>query len=140
LPLIFLVWVILGWLQIVAAHTGGGEGFFNGLLEQDPNKRKAVAAIFRFFEVHSDKDLGSPGPLVHFLEEENDYLSELEKSVLRKPTDLTVWMINRIMNGADSQYRKHWLAILGQVINHPEADADAIESAKGFIDYQNEKI
>ena len=44
------------------------------------------------------------------------------------------------MNGADSQYRKHWLAILGQLINHPEADADAIESAKGFIDYQNEKI
>ncbi|MFA6614619.1 MAG: hypothetical protein WCS60_00865, partial [Hydrogenophaga sp.] len=30
--------------------------------------------------------------------------------------------------------------LLGQVINHPEADADAIESAKGFIDYQNEKI
>lgn len=85
---------------------------FTDALEQEPNKRKAVAAIFRFFEVHSDKDLGSPGPLVHFLEEENDYLSELEKSVLRKPTDLTVWMINRIMNGADSQYRKHWLAIL----------------------------
>ena len=32
MPLIFLVWVVLGWLQIVAAHTGGGEGFFNGLL------------------------------------------------------------------------------------------------------------
>jgi hypothetical protein len=33
LPLIVLVWVVRGWLQIVAAHTGGGEGFFNGLLE-----------------------------------------------------------------------------------------------------------
>ena len=33
MPLIFLVWVVLGWLQIVAAHTGGGEGFFNGLLD-----------------------------------------------------------------------------------------------------------
>jgi hypothetical protein len=32
LPLIVLVWVVRGWLQIVAAHTGGGEGFFNGLL------------------------------------------------------------------------------------------------------------
>jgi hypothetical protein len=34
LPLIVLVWVVRGWLQIVAAHTGGGEGFFNGLLEK----------------------------------------------------------------------------------------------------------
>ena len=35
MPLIFLVWVVLGWLQIVAAHTGGGEGFFNGLLSTE---------------------------------------------------------------------------------------------------------
>ncbi|MEZ5703828.1 MAG: YitT family protein [Burkholderiaceae bacterium] len=33
LPLIVLVWVVLGWLQIVAAHTGGGREFFNGLLK-----------------------------------------------------------------------------------------------------------
>ncbi len=35
MPLIVLVWVVRRWLQIVAAHTGGGEGFFNGLLKAD---------------------------------------------------------------------------------------------------------
>ena len=109
-------------------------------LEKDPMKRQAVPAIFRFFEMHPDKDLGSPGPLVHFLEEENDYLIELEQSVLRKPTDLTVWMINRIMNGAEPKDRKHWLTILANVINHPQAEAETIESAKEFIEYQSEKI
>lgn len=60
---------------------------FTDALEKVPNKREAVPAIFRFFEANSDKALGSPGPLVHFLEEEYDYLVELEKSVMRKPTD-----------------------------------------------------
>jgi hypothetical protein len=32
LPLIFLGWVVLGWLQIVAADSGTGGEFFNGLL------------------------------------------------------------------------------------------------------------
>lgn len=113
---------------------------FTDALEQDPKKREAVPAIFRFFEANSDKDLGSPGPLVHFLEEENDYLIELEQSVLRKPTNLTVWIINRIINGAEPKDREHWLAILAKVINHPEADAEAMQSAKEFIEYQSEKI
>ena len=113
---------------------------FTDALDQNPKKRDAVPAIFRFFEAHSDKDLGSPGPLVHFLEEENDYLSELEQSILRKPTDLTVWMINRIINGAERKVREKWLAVLAQVINHPEADLETIESAKEFIAYQREKI
>lgn len=114
--------------------------YFTDALEKVPNRREAVPAIFRFFEENSDKVLGSPGPLVHFLEEENDYLVELEKSVLRKPTDLTVWIINRIINVAEAKDRERWLAIMTTVISHPEADAEAIESAKEFIEYQSEKI
>ncbi|MBP7326884.1 MAG: hypothetical protein KA969_14440, partial [Alicycliphilus sp.] len=57
-PLIFLVGVVLGWLQIVAAHTDGGEGFFNGLLtvaltptaakkwEAAPPKAMSLRALF----------------------------------------------------------------------------------------------
>ncbi len=104
---------------------------FTDALEQDQHKKRdAIPAIFKFFESHPDKDLGSPGPLVHFLEEENDYLSELEQSVLRKPTDLTVWMINRILNGADSKERGRWLAILDKIINNSNADIEARESAR----------
>jgi len=40
--------------------------------------------------MYFDKDLGSPGPLVHFLEEESDYVRELKKSTSKRPTDLTV--------------------------------------------------
>jgi len=110
---------------------------FAGDLEKNPQKREAVPAIFRFFEAHSDKDLGSPGPLVHFLEEENDYHIELEQSVLRKPTFLTVWMINRLMNAAQPMVREYWLTILTKVVEHPNADVETVESAKEFIAYQS---
>ena len=113
---------------------------FTDALEQDPNKRDAVPAIFRFLEFHSDKDLGSPGPLVHFLEKEEGYTIELEKSVFRKPTNLTLWMINRIIHGNVSNDREHWLAILAKVVNHPKADAETIQFAKEFIEYQSAKI
>ncbi len=59
---------------------------------------------------------------------------------MRKPTGLTVWMINRLINGAASKAREHWLAILAKVINHPEADTEAKEYAKEFIEYQTGKI
>ena len=113
---------------------------FIDALDEDPKKRDAVPAIFRFIEAHSDKDLGSPGPLVHFIEEESDYFIELENSALRKPTDLTVWMINRIINGAEPNDRRRWLAILAEIACNPNADAETIESAKEFIEYQSEKI
>lgn len=69
------------------------------------NKRAAVPATFRFFESHFDKDLGSAGPLVYFLEEENDYISELKQSISKKSTDLTVWMVNRILDGSGAGER-----------------------------------
>lgn len=109
-------------------------------LEQEPNKRNAIPAIFKFFEAHFDKDLGSPGPLVHFLEEEDDYFTELQDSIARKPTEITVWMINRILNSEEQKNKKKWLSMLSAVVSHPHANKETIDSAQEFIDYQKEKI
>lgn len=109
-------------------------------LQETSNKRDAVSAIFRFVEKNFDKVLGSPGPLVHFLEEENDYINELKESIARKPTDHTVWMVNRIINAAGGKENEFWMAKLAEIVNHPKADSEAKESAKEFIEYQREKI
>jgi hypothetical protein len=50
LPLIFLVWVVLGWLQIVAADAGGAGEFFNGLL----NHHATTAHSFLRFSILQD--------------------------------------------------------------------------------------
>jgi hypothetical protein len=43
LPLIFLVAVVAGWLQIVAADADARRGFFNGLLILENQWRVAEA-------------------------------------------------------------------------------------------------
>ena len=111
---------------------------FVDMLELTPKNREAIPAIFRFFEANSDKDLGSP--LVHFLEKENDYIDELKQSLIRKPTDLTVWMVNRIINATKGRDIGFWMSSLVQVESHPNADSDAKESARNFIEYQHKKI
>jgi hypothetical protein len=57
-------------------------------------------AVFAYLERYHDADLGTPGSLVHFLESAYpSYTDELLASIARRPTDLTLWMANRILNG-----------------------------------------
>src|SRR5258706_1872315 len=62
---------------------------------------ECVGPILRFMEEHPGLDYGMPGPLVHFIEEFylKGYEERLIESVARKPTMLTVWMLNRVLNG-----------------------------------------
>src|ERR1700722_19323310 len=55
--------------------------------------------LFRTMERLDGVDLGTPGPLVHTLESwPGRYEKLLAESVRRKPTPLSVWMVNRILN------------------------------------------
>src|SRR5690242_2618518 len=62
---------------------------------------ETVEPILRFLESNPDLDVGSPGPLVHFVERfyGHGYESTLIASVERRPTPHTVWMLNRVING-----------------------------------------
>src|ERR1051326_2638174 len=52
--------------------------------------------LFKTMERLDDVELGTPGPLVHTLESwPGKYEALLKESVARKPSPLTVWMINR---------------------------------------------
>lgn len=106
-------------------------------LEKLPNQRDAIPSIFKFFENNYDKEFGSPGPLVHFLESDDDYQEELKLSIHRKPTALTVWMVNRIVNGVSEVERQIWLEKLHTVCNDENADSITKDSAKEFIEHQN---
>jgi len=108
-------------------------------LEKLPNQREAIPSIFKFIEDNFDKYLGSPGPLVHFLEQKNDYIEELEASIERKPTGHTVWMINRIINGGTVNQQEFWLSKLIGVLNMPGVDSETKKSAEELVDYQSKE-
>ena len=100
--------------------------------------REMVPLLFRWFEAHSEHVVGSPGPFVHFIEEELDYFRALEESLSAKPTDHTAWMVNRIANGeTDPTKAIHWVTLLKAVACHPLADEACKETAQDFISHQS---
>jgi hypothetical protein len=103
--------------------------------------RRVVPMLFRWMEQQGHRDLGSPGPFVHFIEEDMDYVSELEASLSAKPIGMTVWMANRIANAeTDAADIRRWIGLLEPVLSHPDADAQCRDDAHDFINHQSARL
>jgi hypothetical protein len=97
---------------------------------------RCAPVLFHTIERLDRSDLGDPGPLVHTLESwRGAYEPYLRESIHRKPTYLTVWMINRILN-ADPPDADEWLELLKSVLDHPRASAGATTAARFFLEDQ----
>ncbi len=94
----------------------------------------AVDSILKLMENNPEVDFGKPGPLVHFVETfyQKGYEEKLVESIKRRPTKHTVWMLNRIINGAEDNEKKHFLSILDNVLKTPNLDKDVIQLAGQF--------
>jgi hypothetical protein len=103
--------------------------------------RKYLHQIFQWLEENNKYDLGSPGPFVHFIEEEFDYLDLLLESLQRKPTDITIWMANRIANSKNDQSEiVSWIEHLKAASVLSLADESTVESALDFAEYQSARL
>lgn len=103
-------------------------------------RERAVRPMFELVERFPLADLGSPGPLVHELEAIEGYRSFLCESLHRRPTALTVWMVNRILNSSlTASDRALWLSELQAVLNAPEAPVSARQEAEHFLELQKGK-
>lgn len=105
----------------------------------ESNGLDAVSAVFRFMEAHPNIDYGNPGPLVHFCERfyYNGYEEELVHSIDRQPTAITVWMLNRLMNGTsvDSTWQSYF-EVLRRASVSSKSDADTAALIKDYLDHQ----
>jgi hypothetical protein len=101
------------------------------------NSFEAIEPIIKLIESNPDVDFGNPGPLVHFLEEfdEKQYDEKLVKSICKNPTGHTLFMLNRIINGIDSDRKKEYLNLYNFVINSSNSSSDAKKVAQEFRDY-----
>jgi hypothetical protein len=98
-----------------------------------------ASLLFRTLERLEESDLGSPGPIVHTLETwQGLYEPFLIESVRRKPTPLSVWMLNRILNARPDNWQL-WLELLQNAVDHPAASEETKLAAQGFIDYQTNR-
>ena len=62
--------------------------------------RQVLPELFDIFERHPDAELGSPGPIVHAIEDcpPREFVPELVMSLLRRPTPATLDMAQRCEN------------------------------------------
>ena len=106
-------------------------------IDRLPEPRQAVPLLFDWFEAHAGQDVGSPGAFVHFIEEKLDFFPLLLASLARKPTGITVWMVNRIANAATNAPEiQPWIDVLQAAIAHPLADEECRDDAQHFLQRQ----
>lgn len=130
--------------QIEAVSPAHGEDVTDTLyelldpIEQLPGAEAAIPAIFSFMERNPGANIGSPGPLVHFVERFYPaYVEQLISSIERRPTLHTIWMLNRILNSnLLAEQRERFLRVLRLVADHPAADSSTKEAAEDFWSYQ----
>ena len=100
------------------------------------DRSSAIQPILRFMEQHPDDDLGGPGPLVHLLEKLPGYEPELLMSLRKAPTELTVWMLNRIINLSTGDAKASLLALMREIAGNALADPGAREAATDLLRHQ----
>lgn len=107
------------------------------MTHQQPER--AIPAMFAVMERMPVTEMGTPGPLVHTLEQmRGRYEQELVESVKRQPANLSVWMVNRILNGTrDSEQRQTYLDLLQIAAKHSKAPETVRHEAERFIRVQN---
>jgi hypothetical protein len=97
---------------------------------------EVIDPILRFMEQHPSVDFGTPGPLVHFVEQflRKGYEEQLHASILRKPTQHTAWMLNRLITGAATPDEKaKWIRVMEGARVHPLADAGTVATMERFL-------
>jgi hypothetical protein len=101
---------------------------------------ESIEPTLRFMEEHPVLDYGMPGPLVHFIEKfyRKGYEEKLVESVARKPTMITVWMLNRVVNGTEEPAKRQALVrAMKQAVSNPNADQETLERIQGFLERLN---
>ncbi|WP_066069661.1 hypothetical protein [Neobacillus soli] len=104
-------------------------------IESYENAFDAVEPILKLIEQNPDVDFGSPGPLVHFVEQfyGDGYEEKLVQSIQRFPTSHTVWMLNRIINGTTGDQKRYYLNVFQDVLNSHNISNQLSSITKEFL-------
>ncbi len=94
---------------------------------------EAVEPLLQLMERHPLDDFGMPGAIVHFVERfyKKGYEELLVKSIKRKPTMHTVWMLNRIKNGSEN--KKDYIELMNDIINRNDVEDEIKNQARAFV-------
>ena len=107
-------------------------------LEQLDLGLSSVESLLGFMEKHPFTDFGMPGEIVHYMERfyRHGYEELLVKSIERRPTIHTLFMMNRLINGGGD--REYYMELLKEVTERTDIEKKIQDAAQEYIDFQNE--
>ncbi|MES9682753.1 hypothetical protein ABWK22_07475 [Gottfriedia acidiceleris] len=103
-------------------------------IEELENAFEAIQPILMVMEKNPNINFGSPGPLVHFMEKfyKKGYEEKLVDSLKRQPTQHTLWMLNRVINGTQGERKAYFINVLDSVITFPNLEKETVSLALHF--------
>jgi hypothetical protein len=97
---------------------------------------EVIEPILHFMETHPELDLGMPGSLVHLVERFHGrgYEERLLESIERRPTDHTVGMLNRLINGTQqADVKRRLILAMERLRSNPSASPLTVERANHHL-------
>lgn len=106
-------------------------------LEIMENSFDAIEPILKLVERSPDVDYGGPGPLAHFMETyyKKGYEELLLRSIERKPTEYTLYLLHRLINDEENPNRKLYIDLMKRISISEEYPENIIENAKDSLSY-----
>jgi hypothetical protein len=107
-------------------------------LSKNSDSHLACAAMISLLERHPNADFGGPGAIVHTLEDHSGhYETLLFESLKRQPTEYTVMLLQRIINGEkDTEKCAELLKLFKNCAKHPKADKQVKYSVKEYLKFR----
>lgn len=119
---------------ILSEDTCDTEDVLN-LIKDEDNSVEYVKSILELMEDNPYIDYGCPGPVVHYMEKffRNGYEELLYKSVKRKPTAHTLWMLNRIINGVQGDEKEKYISLIKETAKNTDLPDDVRNEAQFYL-------
>lgn len=99
--------------------------------------KSIISDFLLLYEENPNFDFGMPGALTHFLESfyKNGYEEKLLESIHRRPTRHTLWMLNRIINGTNTnELKKNYIQELNYIAKNDKLNISIRDLAIEYIE------
>jgi hypothetical protein len=103
-----------------------------------PEGVEAIPGLLLLLEQNEKLEWGAPGPVVHAVETfcGRGYERLLLESIRRKPTNHTLWMVNRVLNGVSKDLQSDFMEVLAKAAKRKDVSAEVRQAATGFLEFQ----
>lgn len=108
-------------------------------IKAEEDAKSYIEPLLHFMEENPDIDYGAPGAVVHFMESIDGYENLLIESINRTPISHTIWMLNRIINGAQNKNRKKYFELMKKQLKRSDVSDNLKEEIEDFVDFQEER-